>query len=254
MQRDPYNFDNNKNPLSHNLLKSYGIPELEKAEDNDLEKGGEGSKGGKVIGHTKSGKPIYEPKGNMYARKGVIGASHKNYEDYTSQDHKEVADFHREKHKENSREYLKALEKHFGKDVVDSQRNLLTSEEASKDGASRSQGGYETLTTSERNKIYNKIPENEKVRYRDGTEYNKDYQVYSYLKKHLAEADAKVQDSAWRHHGAIKDHQNAAYKKKVKLEKLIAEGKKVKIDTSELEGKLNRHIEGYDSFSKEKDW
>lgn len=34
--------------------------EMKKSEDSDIEKGGEGSKGGKVIGHTKSGKPIYE--------------------------------------------------------------------------------------------------------------------------------------------------------------------------------------------------
>jgi len=34
---------------------------IEKAQiENDLEKGGEGSKGGKIIGHTKSGKPVYE--------------------------------------------------------------------------------------------------------------------------------------------------------------------------------------------------
>lgn len=34
--------------------------QVEKSEEDELEKGGEGSKGGKVIGHTKSGKPIYE--------------------------------------------------------------------------------------------------------------------------------------------------------------------------------------------------
>lgn len=39
--------------------KVYG--EIEKSEEEDLEKGGgEGSKGGNVIGHTKSGKPIYQ--------------------------------------------------------------------------------------------------------------------------------------------------------------------------------------------------
>lgn len=32
---------------------------INKAEENDLEKGGEGSKGGKIIGHTKTGKPVY---------------------------------------------------------------------------------------------------------------------------------------------------------------------------------------------------
>lgn len=38
--------------IKNNIFKSF--------QENDLEKGGEGSRGGKVIGHTKSGKPIYE--------------------------------------------------------------------------------------------------------------------------------------------------------------------------------------------------
>jgi len=45
------------------VLACYGeTPEsiIAKAEENDLEKVGEGSKGGKIIGHTKSGKPIYD--------------------------------------------------------------------------------------------------------------------------------------------------------------------------------------------------
>ena len=42
------------------ILSCYNLP---KSQDNDLEKGGgEGSRGGKIIGHTKSGKPIYESK------------------------------------------------------------------------------------------------------------------------------------------------------------------------------------------------
>lgn len=44
------------------ILSCYDIPtnDLEKSQENDIEKGGEGARGGKVIGHTKSGKPIYE--------------------------------------------------------------------------------------------------------------------------------------------------------------------------------------------------
>ena len=52
---------------------------LEKAQDIDLEKGGEGSKGGKVIGHTKSGKPIYDT------------ANHSEYQKFTSKDHIDAA-------------------------------------------------------------------------------------------------------------------------------------------------------------------
>jgi|SRR5579872_320229 len=54
------------------ILKSFqqdtqilpSLDELRKgnSEEGDIEKGGEGSKGGRVIGHTKSGKPIYQSK------------------------------------------------------------------------------------------------------------------------------------------------------------------------------------------------
>lgn len=45
------------------LLACYGeTPEslIAKSQENDIEKGGEGSKGGKIIGHTRTGKPIYD--------------------------------------------------------------------------------------------------------------------------------------------------------------------------------------------------
>jgi len=51
---------------------------------HDLEKGGEGSRGGKVIGHTKSGKPIYE---NLKS-----GAS--EYRDFTREDHNDASQVH----------------------------------------------------------------------------------------------------------------------------------------------------------------
>ncbi len=50
---------------------------------------GEGSRGGHVIGHTKSGKPVYADK----------KADHKDYKNFTSQDHKDAAELHSEKHK-----------------------------------------------------------------------------------------------------------------------------------------------------------
>lgn len=49
-----------------------------------IEKGGEGSKGGKVIGHTKSGKPIYAHK----------DANHEHYKNFTPSEHREAAEFH----------------------------------------------------------------------------------------------------------------------------------------------------------------
>jgi hypothetical protein len=55
---------------------------IQKAFDDVLEKGGEGSKGGKVIGHTKSGKPIYDKAGH---------AEHKNF---TIEDHNDAKKLH----------------------------------------------------------------------------------------------------------------------------------------------------------------
>jgi hypothetical protein len=53
------------------ILSCYNV------ELNDVEKGGEGSRGGKVIGHTKSGKPIYE----KYEHSSHKNFSHKEHLD-----------------------------------------------------------------------------------------------------------------------------------------------------------------------------
>jgi len=63
--------------ISNNIFNSFN--------QDTIEKGGEGSKGGKVIGHTKSGKPIYE------------SGRAKDYKDFTGQDHYDAAKFHKEK-------------------------------------------------------------------------------------------------------------------------------------------------------------
>lgn len=62
---------------------------IEKSIDSDLEKGGEGSKGGKVIGHTKSGKPVY-----------AQSISSKNkYRSFSKEDHKDAASLHKDEMK-----------------------------------------------------------------------------------------------------------------------------------------------------------
>ncbi len=55
--------------------------------NNLIKAKGEGSRGGKIIGHTKSGKPVYQTK----------GASHEeSYGKFTAQDHKDAANLHNE--------------------------------------------------------------------------------------------------------------------------------------------------------------
>ena len=58
-------------------------------EELDLLKGGEGSKGGKVIGHTKSGKPVYEKH----------EALHQNYSSFSAKDHDDASEIHSKEQK-----------------------------------------------------------------------------------------------------------------------------------------------------------
>lgn len=107
--------------------------ELNKSEDDeDLEKGGEGSRGGKVIGHTKSGKPVYAHRNPFY---------HKGFEDWSKDDHKDAIKHHENhalfaeqkakhlyskgKHDESA-EYAKKIEHH--KDIARYHKNLIKEE------------------------------------------------------------------------------------------------------------------------------
>jgi hypothetical protein len=55
---------------------------LKKAKENDALEKGEGSRGGKVIGHTKSGKPIYD------------SFEHEGHKHFSHQDHKDAVKAH----------------------------------------------------------------------------------------------------------------------------------------------------------------
>jgi hypothetical protein len=103
-------------------LKDFAGTPIEKGFVNNLtlsttatfEKGGEGSKGGKVIGHTKSGKPIYDPQGARYASIGKVGAHSKKYDDFTKQDHHDASDLLAQRHHKVAQQFRNELHKHFG--------------------------------------------------------------------------------------------------------------------------------------------
>lgn len=57
-------------------------PLFEMGENQQLEKAGEGSRGGKVVGHTSSGKPIYD------------SFNHPSHKNFTKQDHKDASEHH----------------------------------------------------------------------------------------------------------------------------------------------------------------
>lgn len=71
------------NSMNMNLMKSVTYSDnrtgIVQVITNDLEKGGEGSRGGKIIGHTKSGKPIYDI------------SMHTTHKLFSHQDHKDAA-------------------------------------------------------------------------------------------------------------------------------------------------------------------
>lgn len=89
--------------------------EMKKSEDSDIEKGGEGSRGGKVIGHTRSGKPIYDVTGYKSSPKegahpdehvwtGKGREKHKeDHKDFTKEDHEDAIEIHKNKRHEYAR-------------------------------------------------------------------------------------------------------------------------------------------------------
>jgi hypothetical protein len=77
--------------------------ELSKAyEELGIKKGGEGSRGGKIVGHTKSGKPIYH---NPFAG----GKAKEKHKDWSKKDHLDAAQHHREKTNDESLGYQKNM-------------------------------------------------------------------------------------------------------------------------------------------------
>lgn len=102
-----YKEHNHSDSVKKEIADQISSGKIVKSEDGDIQKGGEGSKGGKVIGHTKTGKPIYEGK----------TADSKHYKDFTHQEHQEAADLHK-KNKDKSSEdnsfYSKTHERFAG--------------------------------------------------------------------------------------------------------------------------------------------
>ena len=94
---------------------------------DDLVKSGEGSRGGKIIGHTSSGKPIYE------------NHNHPDHANFDSNDHKDAADAHLNKWKKVKKiMHAKAAEFHDNKSLERSTKSFgdesLPNEEQIKKG------------------------------------------------------------------------------------------------------------------------
>ncbi len=91
-------YSNMRNKLSSNLEKGLIDEDLYNSSlttIDELEKGGEGSKGGKVIGHTKSGKPIYRTDSST-------NWDHPEHKDFTAKDHKDAQNLIQAEHDKKS--------------------------------------------------------------------------------------------------------------------------------------------------------
>ena len=106
--------------LKNNILTSFGITadktikrDINKSLEVDIEKGGEGSRGGKIVGHTKTGKPIYESTGGV-GRTGAHPYSEvkTQYENFSHHDHKDAEKHHIDKKNEAAKKQTEAFKKH----------------------------------------------------------------------------------------------------------------------------------------------
>lgn len=94
---------------------------VEKSEEDELEKGGEGSKGGKIIGHTKSGKPVYQ------------GKDAHEYSDFSKEDHEEAANLH-EKQRDYHKMHSTAESSHYARKQqhIDASQNMMKNSKEAK--------------------------------------------------------------------------------------------------------------------------
>lgn len=103
-------------------LETKNSLDLLKGETIDIEKGGEGSRGGKVIGHTKSGKPIYEHHEQEHTQH------------YTAEDHSDAVTHHMreaKKHSDEHREHSNMLKQDSSLSLSDEQRERFETRERS---------------------------------------------------------------------------------------------------------------------------
>lgn len=99
--------------------------------DDEVEKaGGEGSRGGKVIGHTKSGKPVYASRSSY----------HSSYSDFSDEDHEDAAKLHRD---EANKYQQNVLASKRGGSQQDSLKKMMHDERAASHANRKKKGNIE---------------------------------------------------------------------------------------------------------------
>jgi len=116
--------------------------DIAKAMDSEIEKA-EGSRGGKIIGHTKSGKPIYD------------SANHAAHADFTSDEHKEAAATHLSKNYSRKKPDAEK-EAHHEKQRAEHMK-LADNDKSPNHPDKQVEKIYDKLTESEKFKVWSSI-------------------------------------------------------------------------------------------------
>jgi hypothetical protein len=132
-----------------------GLP----CEDDIIRKGGEGSKGGKIIGHTKTGKPIYD------------SASHSAHKNFTVDEHREAAGKHLDKKDSSTKESDRDSHEFQAKEH----------EAAAKEKKSKGEVGKDTMknspATSKEDETWNKFKDNTRKHFEGGDKKSTKHKV-----------------------------------------------------------------------------
>lgn len=141
-------------------LSEAGLSKVEKSEAVEkIEKGGEGSRGGKVIGHTKSGKPIYSQ------------ANHDSHKNFNAEDHfnamhvqgefanskKSLKDESWQKHKDEESEHYK----HFKKEAGDKDSSIVYNKQSESIKHAKEQYKKHKESSSEKHKVGDHVVDKE---------------------------------------------------------------------------------------------
>jgi hypothetical protein len=166
------NYDRQKNIVEQNLRNIY------KSEENDLEKGGAGSKGGKIVGYTTSGKPIY------------ASSKAQEHKTYTPQEQKEVSDHH-----DNVQRGASIGKTRSGKDIHSHRSNANQWSNPTRDKDLKS---YSKEDHEDAKEAHTKLRDEHREKAKKASDEGKDAAWY------------KHDQAAYKHDSYAKEHENSA--------------------------------------------
>jgi hypothetical protein len=170
----------------------YEHSDVEKSDDNNIEKA-EGSRGGKVIGHTKSGKPIYEKHEQQHTQH------------YTAEDHSDAMSAHMKaakRHSEKAKSYDQKASNAYDRGHEDTyERHGRSAEKSQKQSQHHSSMAqlHQSGMNSKIEKEHKELTADEHFAHADNTSLDpatRDHHRQEGYKKKAAEKNLKKSDSS----------------------------------------------------------